>query len=94
MKNAGKDCWGGCKGKQGACAWCGAGLCCRYGWKDKSNGCSGTHGIKGKGHVCTKDLTGGTKSCARLPVVLMLLRGVHTIPLVVAWLWQGGLDSR
>ena len=52
VKNYGKDCWGGCNKKQGACKWCGDGVCCRHGWGDKKNGCNGHHGIKGKGHVC------------------------------------------
>jgi adenine specific DNA methylase Mod len=27
-------------------------MCCRKGWEDKSNGCDGTLGIPGEGHVC------------------------------------------
>jgi hypothetical protein len=52
LLHAGQDCWRGCYGKQGPCSWCGNGVCCRKGWRDKSNGCDGTLGIKGKGHVC------------------------------------------
>ena len=51
--NEGLDCWGGCNAKQGPCDWCGSGLCCRYGWDDKSNGCDGKIGVQGKGHVCS-----------------------------------------
>jgi len=50
LQNAGKDCWEGCRTKQGQCSWCGTGSCCRMGWK--GNGCDGTMGILGKGHVC------------------------------------------
>jgi hypothetical protein len=48
-----KNCWTGCKKKQGCgCSFCGsAGICCRKGWKDKSNGCDGLVGGKHK-HVC------------------------------------------
>jgi len=56
LSHAGEDCWGGCSGKQGLCSWCGTGLCCRYGWSDTSNGCDGTVGIEGKGHVCAAPL--------------------------------------
>jgi len=38
--------------RQGRCAWCGTGLCCKKGWSDVSNGCDGTLGIDGLGHVC------------------------------------------
>jgi hypothetical protein len=56
VEHLGQDCWGGCKAKQGKCDWCGTGgICCRSGWKDKSNGCDGILGMKGKGHVCVKD---------------------------------------
>ena len=54
LKNAGKNCWQACGHKQGNCNWCGTdGMCCRYGWHDKSRGCSGKIGIQGTtGHVC------------------------------------------
>ena len=52
MKNEGVDCWDSCNGQQGPCDWCGAGVCCRYGWDDKSNGCDGSIGYPGMGHVC------------------------------------------
>jgi len=50
--NEGIDCLGGCGGVQGPCTWCGTGMCCRRGWSDKSNGCDGTLGVDGMGHVC------------------------------------------
>lgn len=53
VKNYGKGCWWGCRRKQGPCNWCGTGSCCRFGWRDKRNGCDGTLGIRHKGHVCT-----------------------------------------
>ena len=53
LAHAGEDCWVGCNNNQGPCDWCGSGnLCCRYGWDDHSNGCDGTLGIQGSGHVC------------------------------------------
>jgi len=58
LKNAGKDCWGGCSAKQGRCSWCGSGYCCRKNWHDKSNGCDGSMGIAGKGHVCVAGASG------------------------------------
>jgi hypothetical protein len=63
LKNAGKDCWGGCGAKQGKCNWCGSGMCCRKGWHDKSNGCDGALGISGKGHVCVDDVKNVGKDC-------------------------------
>jgi hypothetical protein len=45
-------CLSKCNNKQGPCSFCGTGLCCRKGWDDKSNGCDGTLGIAGRGHVC------------------------------------------
>jgi hypothetical protein len=53
VKNYGKGCWWGCGRKQGPCNWCGTGSCCRFGWRDKRNGCDGTLGIPRMGHVCT-----------------------------------------
>jgi len=54
VKNYGKGCWRGCTRKQGPCNWCGTGgSCCRFGWRDKRNGCDGTLGIPRMGHVCT-----------------------------------------
>merc|ERR1712137_1303625 len=51
LAHAGKDCWRGCRRKQGKCRWCGTeGMCCRVGWR--GNGCNGKLGIRGKGHVC------------------------------------------
>ena len=52
LQNAGKACFGSCSHKQGACEFCGTGLCCRKGWSDTTNGCDGSLGIDGKGHVC------------------------------------------
>merc|ERR1711988_2016327 len=52
LMHAGEDCWSGCSATQGPCDWCGSGLCCRKGWSDTSNGCDGTLGIEGQGHVC------------------------------------------
>ena len=52
IENEGKDCWNGCKKTQGECEWCGTeGWCCRLGWK--GNGCDGSMGAFGMGHVCT-----------------------------------------
>merc|ERR1712066_476384 len=51
-KNLGKDCWTGCKYKQGRCNWCGtSGMCCRIGWT--GNGCDGTMGNK-LYHMCVE----------------------------------------
>jgi len=50
--NEGIDCWIDCEQQQGPCEWCGSGVCCRKGWWDTSNGCDGTIGMAGKGHVC------------------------------------------
>jgi len=45
LTNTGKDCWYKCGSKQGPCEWCGTkGMCCKNGFKDKSNGCDGTFG--------------------------------------------------
>merc|ERR1711997_945062 len=45
LQNTGKDCWYKCNSKQGPCSWCGtAGMCCKKGINDKSNGCDGTFG--------------------------------------------------
>merc|ERR1711936_776709 len=45
LQNMGKDCWYKCNSKQGPCSWCGtAGMCCKKGLNDKSNGCDGTFG--------------------------------------------------
>jgi hypothetical protein len=52
LLNENKDCWGGCGAKQGPCSFCGSGNCCRKGWWDTSNGCSGASGVHGMGHVC------------------------------------------
>ena len=57
LLNAGKDCWGGCGRRQGPCEWCGSGLCCRKGWWDTRNGCDGSIGENGKGHVCAPGIT-------------------------------------
>jgi len=51
VKHYGRDCWRGCDREQGQCAWCGTGLCCRFGWRP-GEGCKRTDGIRGKGHVC------------------------------------------
>jgi hypothetical protein len=52
LLNGGKSCFSNCTETQGSCSWCGTGMCCRKGWEDKSNGCDGTLGIPGEGHVC------------------------------------------
>ena len=52
LRNFGVNCWNQCDRKQGPCGFCGTGLCCRKGWSDTSNGCDGSVGINGKGHVC------------------------------------------
>jgi len=51
LLNPGANCWKGCNGKQGPCAWCGTGLCCRIGWHDRRNGCNGYIGGAGY-HAC------------------------------------------
>merc|ERR1719458_1259310 len=52
IANKGKDCWKGCEKTQGRCEWCGTdGWCCRLGWE--GNGCDGSMGASGMGHVCT-----------------------------------------
>ena len=53
--NAGKDCWRGCGRKQGACDWCGAGVCCRKGWWDTRNGCDGSIGGNRR-HECVEGM--------------------------------------
>ena len=50
LLNAGVDCWNQCSKKQGPCAFCGTGLCCRKG--SEGNGCDGSLGIA-NAHVCT-----------------------------------------
>ena len=73
LKNAGKNCWNGCGNRQGKCDWCGsAGMCCRYGWSDRSNGCNGQIGIRGTGHVCAADPAGsaGPTQTTREPKVV------------------------
>jgi len=50
LQNAGQNCWGSCGNQQGPCAFCGTGLCCRFGWHDHSNGCDGTIGVQGQPH--------------------------------------------
>ena len=52
VENQGQNCWGECGRKQGACAWCGTGMCCRKGWWDTSGGCDGSLGIDLPRHVC------------------------------------------
>merc|ERR1712227_847940 len=52
VRNYGKDCWNGCRHKQGKCGWCGSGMCCRLGWPNHKHGCNGKMGIRGRGHVC------------------------------------------
>merc|ERR1712070_1260736 len=49
LRNAGKNCWTPCHKKNGKCAWCGTGVCCRHGWK--KGGCDGKQGAK-KHHAC------------------------------------------
>merc|ERR1712066_1206086 len=49
VNNFKQDCWYPCNKKTGKCAWCGAGACCRIGYK--GNGCDGTKGGLIK-HVC------------------------------------------
>jgi hypothetical protein len=60
VANSGHDCWTQCNSKQGPCAFCGSGLCCRKGWtQDYSGGCDGTVGVAGRGHVCSAASTAG-----------------------------------
>merc|ERR1712070_1305035 len=49
LRNAGKNCWTPCHKKNGKCAWCGTGACCRHGWK--KGGCDGKQGAKSH-HAC------------------------------------------
>ena len=56
VKNTGKDCWRPCGKQQGACDWCGAGVCCRSGWWDRRNGCDGTIG-GARRHECVDGKT-------------------------------------
>ena len=51
LLNAGVDCWYQCSKKQGPCAFCGIGLCCRKG--SEGNGCDGSLGSPDH-HVCVK----------------------------------------
>ena len=70
--NAGKSCWGGCSSTQGLCQWCGdGGMCCKVGWI--GNGCDGTFGISGMGHVCVADTE------------LTVLKASGFVRLKVAW---------
>ncbi len=63
LAHAGEDCWTRCSQQQGPCDWCGSGnLCCRHGWDDHSNGCDGTLGIPGSGHVCVAPATAATSA--------------------------------
>ena len=44
------DCWENCNKRDGACEWCGTGLCCRK--RKIENGCDGLSG-GGSRHQCT-----------------------------------------
>ena len=55
--NAGLDCWYKCEGKQGVCAWCGDGMCCKKGYHDTRNGCDGSFGGNTR-HECVTKPTG------------------------------------
>merc|ERR1739844_443285 len=62
LQNTVKDCWYECNSKQGPCSWCGtAGMCCKKGFNDKSNGCDGTFGGITR-HECV--LRGGSGSAS------------------------------
>ena len=53
LLNYGANCWKPCNKTQGACEYCGDGLCCRKGFtKDYSGGCDGTFGGRNQ-HTCT-----------------------------------------
>jgi len=56
----GDNCWSACKGKQGACAWCGSGgsgACCRKNWGGSPKECgNGALGCPTK-HCCVVDKT-------------------------------------
>jgi len=54
LRNTGTACWNECGKQQGPCSFCGTGSCCRKGWHDTSNGCDGSSGIDGRGHVCVE----------------------------------------
>ena len=59
LKNAGKDCWPGCKGKQGKCDWCGRkGYCCRKDWP-AGDGCDGIFGGENQ-HICIRKPEGNS----------------------------------
>jgi hypothetical protein len=58
VKNKFQNCWGRCGGKrQGSCdGFCGkGGMCCRYGYHDKTGGCTGKDGDPNNtgNHVCS-----------------------------------------
>lgn len=48
-------------------------MCCRKGWHDLSNGCDGTLGIEGRGHVCVATPTGAPR-----PVWMTSLTGTSS----------------
>ena len=69
IENEGKDCWKGCKKTQGECEWCGTdGWCCRLGWE--GNGCDGSMGASGMGHVCTSK---GNLMGIKCPIYLYII---------------------
>jgi len=62
LENGGKDCWTGCKSKQGKCDYCGFdGYCCRKGWT-AGNGCDGSFGGE-NGHQCVLKPSSSTNEC-------------------------------
>jgi hypothetical protein len=61
VANFGTDCWNQCGGQQGKCSFCGTGMCCRKGWHDTGNGCDGSLGVQGRGHVCVPQPTGAPR---------------------------------
>merc|ERR1719203_1702711 len=77
VMNKGNDCWGGCRGRQGSCSWCGTGACCRQGWPGSPASCgSGTRGGPNNHQCAAADTTKPTsawcgghraESCTRCP---------------------------
>ena len=51
VQNVGRGCWKRCASRQGPCAFCGTGLCCREGWHDTTSGCDGSD-LNNKEHTC------------------------------------------
>ena len=81
VQHIGEDCWASCGAQQGLCSWCGTGYCCRFGWDDHSNGCDGSIGIDGAGHVCSTRPSAGVLRSLALPLQALstALRGLSNV---------------